>query len=93
MSRNEASDLVKTQSGKIGGVSKKLDYLVTNDPNGSSSKLKKARDPKLDIKIISEEEFLQMVDYIDDSEVILNQQESISSESDEEDEIDILLLN
>ena len=43
----------------LGGVSKKLTYLVTNDTGSGSSKNRKAAE--LGTKIITEEEFLAMV--------------------------------
>lgn len=50
---------VKKRSGIVAGVSKKLDFLVTNDPNSGSSKNEKA--DKLGIKKITEKEFLDMI--------------------------------
>ena len=50
---------VKKKSGIVAGVSKKLDFLVTNDPNSGSGKNKKADD--LGIKKITEKEFLDMI--------------------------------
>lgn len=58
-SRSELEKLVKSNGGVILGVSKKLDYLVTNDSNSGSSKNKKA--DTLGIKKISEEDFLNMI--------------------------------
>ncbi|MCO4793814.1 MAG: hypothetical protein KC493_08885, partial [Bacteriovoracaceae bacterium] len=43
----------------VGSVSKKTDYLLTNDKDSGSSKAKKARE--LDIPIISEDELKKMV--------------------------------
>jgi DNA ligase (NAD+) len=42
------------------GVTAKTHYLINNDPTSSSSKNKKANE--LNIPIITEEEFLQMID-------------------------------
>ena len=58
MSRPEASDLVKKQGGMVAGsISKDLDYVVVGDKPGS--KFEKAK--KLGLKIISEEEFKEIV--------------------------------
>jgi DNA ligase (NAD+) len=51
---------VKKQGGLVAGVSKNLDYLVVNDLNSNSSKNKKAI--KLNIKRISEKEYLNMIE-------------------------------
>lgn len=50
---------VKKRSGIVAGVSKKLNFLVTNDPNSGSGKNKKADD--LGITKITEKEFLDMI--------------------------------
>lgn len=50
---------VKKRSGIVAGVSKKLDYLVTNDPNSGSNKNEKA--DKLGVAKITEKEFLDMI--------------------------------
>jgi DNA ligase (NAD+) len=58
MSRDEASELIKRAGGKVvGSVSKKTDYVVAGEAAGS--KLTKAQ--TLGIKIISEEELLQLL--------------------------------
>ena len=58
MSRDEASELIKRAGGKVvGSVSKKTDYVVAGEAAGS--KLTKAQ--SLGIKIISEEELLQLL--------------------------------
>lgn len=57
--RSELEKMVKTNNGIIAGVSKKLDYLVTNDPNSGSSKNKKA--DSLGIQKITEQQFLNIV--------------------------------
>jgi DNA ligase (NAD+) len=57
--RSELEKLVKANAGIIAGVSKKLDYLVTNDPNSGSSKNKKA--DSLGITKITEQQFLNIV--------------------------------
>jgi DNA ligase (NAD+) len=58
MTRDEASALIKQNGGKVSGsVSKKTSYVLAGEEAGS--KLTKAKD--LGIKIISEEEFLEMI--------------------------------
>ena len=58
--RTEASKLAIAAGYEVlGGVSKKLTYLVTNDTGSGSSKNRKAAE--LGTKIITEEEFLAMV--------------------------------
>lgn len=58
MARSKAEELVEKNGGKIlSGVSKNLDYLVVGAKPGS--KLEKAQ--KLGIKIITEDEFLNML--------------------------------
>ena len=58
MSRDEASELIKQAGGKVvGSVSKKTDYVVAGEAAGS--KLTKAQ--ALGIKIISEEELLELL--------------------------------
>lgn len=59
MTREQAEDLVTKNGGKVLGVSKKLSYLVTNEPNSGSLKNKKAQE--LGIKIINELEFLDLI--------------------------------
>lgn len=51
---------VKKHGGIVSGVSKNLDYLVVNDLNSDSSKNQKAI--KLNIKRISEKEYINMVE-------------------------------
>ena len=59
MSRDEASELIKAQGGKVAGsVSKKTSYVVAGEAAGS--KLTKAQD--LGIKIIDEEELKRMLE-------------------------------
>ncbi len=56
--RKEAQDLIKKNGGKIiSSVSKNLDYLIAGEKAGS--KLEKAK--KLEVNVISEEEFEQML--------------------------------
>ena len=58
MSRDEASELIKAQGGKVSGsVSKKTSYVVVGEAAGS--KLTKAQD--LGVKIIDENELLKML--------------------------------
>jgi DNA ligase (NAD+) len=60
MKRKDAEKFVIGKGGTVvSGVSKTLSYLVTNDTSSGSSKNKKAGD--LGIKIITEKEFLEMV--------------------------------
>lgn len=60
MSRSEASELAENKGYEVkNGVTKDLTYLVTNDTNSNSSKNKKAK--QLNIKVISEDEFLKLV--------------------------------
>lgn len=57
-SRNEANEMAEAHGGRASGsVSKKTDYLVAGP--GAASKLKKAED--LEIPILSEDEFLEMI--------------------------------
>jgi len=58
--RNELKEKIETMGGKVSGsVSKNTDYLINNDTTSNSSKNKKAKE--LGIKIISEEEFLELI--------------------------------
>ncbi len=58
--RNELKELIEKKGGKVTGtVTKKTNYLINNDTESSSSKNKKARE--LEIPIISEETFLEML--------------------------------
>jgi len=57
--REEIEKLVSKNGGEIKNVSRKLDYLVTNDENSTSTKAMKARE--LGIKIISEKQFREMI--------------------------------
>ncbi len=59
--RNELKARIEELGGKVtGSVSSKTTYLINNDVTSSSSKNKKARE--LNIPILSEEDFLKMVD-------------------------------
>jgi DNA ligase (NAD+) len=60
MKRSEAEEKIKALGAQSKStVVKGLSYLVTNDPGSGSSKNKKARD--LGIKIIDEEQFLDII--------------------------------
>lgn len=56
--RSFYENIVETNGGKCSGsVSKKTNWLVTDDPNSGSSKAKKAKE--LGIPVLSEQEFLE----------------------------------
>ena len=58
--RTELQNLIESKGGKVSGsVSAKTSYLVNNDKLSSSSKNQKAQ--KLNIPIISEEDFMEMI--------------------------------
>lgn len=58
--RDELKKKIESLGGKVAsGVTKKVNYLINNDVNSTSSKNKKAKE--LGIPIISEEQFLEMV--------------------------------
>lgn len=59
MTRNEASEIIKSHGGRVSGsVSKKTDYVLAGEDAGS--KLTKANE--LGVKVISEEEFKEMLE-------------------------------
>ena len=59
--RGEVKEVIEARGGKVAGsVSKKTDYLINNDTTSNSSKNKKAKE--LGIPIISEEDFLKMLE-------------------------------
>ena len=59
--RDACKEKIESLGGKTAGsVSKKTDYLINNDSTSGSSKNKKARD--LGIPVITEEEFLAMIE-------------------------------
>ena len=61
-SRNELKDIIENMGGKvIGSVSSKTTALINNDITSNSSKNKKAKE--LGISIITEEEFLNSINY------------------------------
>lgn len=58
--RAEVKEEIEKRGGKVtGGVTSKTNYLINNDVNSTSSKNRKARE--LGVPIISEEEFLNML--------------------------------
>ena len=58
--RDELTDIITANGGKVlSGVSGKLNYLVAGDNMGPS---KKEKAEKLGVKIISEEEFINLID-------------------------------
>lgn len=58
--RNELKALIESLGGKVtGSVTGKTSYLINNDKESSSSKNKKAKE--LNIPIISEEDFISMI--------------------------------
>jgi DNA ligase (NAD+) len=64
MKRKEAQEVVEALGGEFrGSVGAGLSYLVTNTPDSGSAKNKKAE--KLGVKIITEEEFLTIVNMFD----------------------------
>ena len=59
--RAELKEYIEQRGGKVtGSVTSKTDYLINNDVTSNSSKNKKARE--LEIPILSEEDFLHMVE-------------------------------
>ncbi len=59
--RNEVKAVIESKGGKVtGSVTSKTNYLINNDVNSTSSKNKKAKE--LGVPIITEEEFLGMLD-------------------------------
>ena len=58
--RSEVKEEIEKRGGKVtGSVTSKTNYLINNDVNSTSSKNRKARE--LGIPIISEDEFLEMM--------------------------------
>ena len=58
--RNQLKELIESRGGQVtGSVSAKTSYLINNDVNSTSSKNKKAK--ILDVPIISEEDFLELI--------------------------------
>ena len=59
--RNEVKAIIESKGGKVtGSVTSKTNYLINNDVNSTSSKNKKAKE--LGIPIITEGDFLKMLD-------------------------------
>lgn len=59
--RDEIKGIIESKGGKVSGsVSSKTHYLINNDNLSSSSKNKKAKE--LEIPIITEEEFIRMIE-------------------------------
>ena len=59
--RKELQTLIESKGGKAtGSVTSKTTYLINNDVNSTSSKNKKARE--LGIPILSEEDFLKLLE-------------------------------
>lgn len=59
--RAEVKEVIEAQGGKVtGSVTSKTNYLINNDVQSTSSKNKKARE--LGIPILSEEDFLKMLE-------------------------------
>ena len=59
MSRNELKKAIEDNGGKVSSsISKKTDYVVAGDNMGPSKKMKAET---LGVSIISEDEFLQMI--------------------------------
>ena len=58
--RNKLKEKIEQLGGKVvGSISSKTDYLINNDKNSISSKNTKAK--KLNIPIISEDDFIKMI--------------------------------
>ena len=58
--RDELVSVIEQLGGKVSGsVSAKTNYLINNDKQNSSSKNQKAQ--KLNIPIVSEEDFIKMI--------------------------------
>ena len=59
--RNEVKAVIEERGGKVtGSVTSKTNYLINNDTTSNSSKNKKAKE--LNVPIISEEDFLKMLE-------------------------------
>ena len=59
-SRNELKDKIEKLGGKVSSsISSKTSYLINNDISSNSSKNKKAKE--LNIPIINEDSFLQII--------------------------------
>jgi DNA ligase (NAD+) len=60
MGRKELQAMIELAGGTVSGISKTTDYLVTNDINSQSGKMKKARE--YDIQIISYEDLMDILE-------------------------------
>ena len=59
--RNELKEIIEKNGGKVSGsVSSKTNFLINNDTTSNSSKNKKAKE--LGVEIISEEDFLKLLE-------------------------------
>ena len=59
--RNELKELIEKLGGKVtGSVTGKTSYLINNDSTSSSSKNKTAA--KLGVPVITEDEFIKMIE-------------------------------
>lgn len=66
--RNEVKEVIESKGGKVtGSVTAKTNYLINNDVNSTSSKNKKAKE--LGIPIITEEQFLALLNHETESEI------------------------
>lgn len=64
--RDALKAVIESRGGKAAGsVSKKTDYLINNDNQSTSSKNKKAKE--LGVPIITEEQFIELLDEADKS--------------------------
>lgn len=60
MKRSEIEEIITSRNGKlVSSVSKKTDYLLTNDGDSGSSKSKKAKE--LGIPVVSEDDFKKLI--------------------------------
>jgi len=65
MTRDEVGEFLRALGAKVSsGVSSKTDYLIVGD-KPSKSKIEKAK--KLGVKIITEDEFLEMLGYAEET--------------------------
>ena len=57
--REQLAEYIKSQGGTVtGSVSRNTDFLISNDAESTTSSNKKAKE--LGVKIITEDEFIQM---------------------------------
>jgi len=57
LDRNKIKSMIESKGGEVKGISKNTNYLVTNDPDSKSGKMKNAE--KLGVPIISYDELFQ----------------------------------